>query len=218
MKVAIAGGHGQVARRLTRLLVRDHDVLAVIRNPDHAADVQEDGATAIVIDLETVDADAVAAAIDGAEAVVFAAGAGPGGDARREAVDFGGAVKLIAAARSVGAGHYVMISGLGVDPEAGDGPMAGYFRAKGKADEALRESGVPYTIVQPCHMINEAGSGRVRAAAPRELEDLDISRDDVARVLAAVLERGPMDLTFELVSGELQIEDALDALSASSNP
>src|SRR5690606_6805110 len=138
MDIAIAGGHGQVALRLERLLARDgHRVRAVIRNPDHAADVTAAGAEPVVVDLEALaGVHDLAEAVRGADAVVFAAGAGPGsGPERKRTVDYGGAVKLIAAAREAGVDRYVMVSSIGAHrPEAGQGPMRAYLQAKADAD------------------------------------------------------------------------------------
>jgi uncharacterized protein YbjT (DUF2867 family) len=211
MKVAIAGGHGKIARRLTRLLKGDGDeVVSLIRNPGHSEDVRSDGGEPVVVDLENDDVDNVAEAIDAADAVVFAAGAGPGsGPERKETMDYGGAVKLIDAAKRQGIDHYVMVSSMGADPNASDGQMAPYFRAKGQADEALRASGLPYTIVRPGGLTEDPGTGRVRAGL--HVERGTIPRDDVALTLLELLKRvgGPEGITFELVEGEDQVRDAL---------
>ena len=119
MDVAIAGGHGQIALRLERLLAAGgHRSRAIVRNPDHAADVEAAGAAPVVLDLEALaGVGALTEAVRGADAVVFAAGAGPGsGPERKRTVDYGGAVKLIAAAQAAGVRRYVMVSTLGADP------------------------------------------------------------------------------------------------------
>src|SRR5918999_3656646 len=123
MDVVIAGGHGKIGRRLARLLVARGDrVRGLIRNPDHAEDLRSDGGGPVVCDLETASVDEVAEAIGGADAVVFAAGAGPGSGAERKlTMDRDGAVKLVEAARSVGAMRYVIVSSVGAEsPHAGD--------------------------------------------------------------------------------------------------
>jgi uncharacterized protein YbjT (DUF2867 family) len=127
-------------------------------------------------------------------------------------MDLGGAVKLLDAAKSAGAAHYVMVSSIGADPSASEGDMAPYLRAKGRADEAVRAGGIPHTIVRPGRLTNDPGSGRVHAAP--DAERGDIPRDDVAAVLAAVLAGGPLDTTFVLVSGDDAIDEALTALRA----
>jgi uncharacterized protein YbjT (DUF2867 family) len=214
MRTAIAGGHGQIALRLARLLSqRGDEVLSLIRNPDHAADVEETGARPVVCDLENASDDAVAAAVDRADAVVFAAGAGAGSGAERKwTVDHGGAVKLIAAAKADGIARYVIVSSMGADPDApGDDVFAVYLRAKGQADADLRESGLDYTIVRPGGLTNDAGTGRVRLG-----EDVDsgrIPRDDVAAVLAAVLVApNTIGKSFDLVSGDVPVDDAVEAI------
>src|SRR5215217_1684929 len=117
MDVLIAGGHGQVARRLIRVLAGDgHRARGLIRNPEHAADIEADGGKPVLCDLER---DEVTPHVGGADAIVFAAGAGPGsGPERKETVDYGGAVKLIAAVKQAGVGRYVIISSMGADPDA----------------------------------------------------------------------------------------------------
>src|SRR5690349_3643854 len=186
MDVVIAGGHGQIALRLTRILSERGDrVRSVIRNPDHAADVSDAGAEPVVFDLEG-DGD-LAAEVRGADAVVFAAGAGPGsGPARKQTVDYGAAVKLIDAAKSSGVSRYVIISSIGADnPAGGSEAMRPYLEAKAAADAAVASSGLDWTIVRPGVLTNDPGTGRV-AAGPN-LERGEIPRDDVAAVLAAVL-------------------------------
>jgi uncharacterized protein YbjT (DUF2867 family) len=211
MLVAIAGGHGKIALHLTRMLSTDgDDVRSMIRRPEHADDVREAGGEPVECDLEAADVDAVAAAVEGADAVVFAAGAGPGsGAARKETMDYGGAVKLIAAAKQAGVARYVIVSSRGADPDApGDDTFAVYLRAKGKADADLAASGLDHTIVRPGGLTDQPGTGRVRIAG-----DGDIPREDVAAMLAAVLrEPRTVGLTFELVGGDVPIPDAIAAL------
>src|SRR5262245_62994147 len=129
MDVLVAGGHGQVARRLLRLLARDgHTARGLIRNPDHVADLEADGAQPVLCDLERDD---VRPHIGGAEAIVFAAGAGPGsGDARKRTMDLGGAVKCIEAAQATGVARLVIVSSMRTANAAQPGPMQAYFQAK----------------------------------------------------------------------------------------
>jgi cytosine deaminase len=152
VRIAIAGGHGQIALRLAKVLSQHGDqVVALIRNPNHADDVREAGAEPAVVDLEHATEADIARAIAESDAVVFAAGAGPGsGSARKETMDYGGAVKLIAAAKQAGVGRYVIVSSMGADPDApGDDTFSVYLRAKGRADDAVRASGLDATVVRP---------------------------------------------------------------------
>jgi uncharacterized protein YbjT (DUF2867 family) len=210
--VAIAGAHGQIALRLVRLLADGGDtVRGLIRNPDHVADIEAAGGEAVVCDLETATIEELGDALAGADAAVFAAGAGPGSGARRkETMDHGGAVKLIAAAPARGVRRFVMVSSRGADPDADVGDMAPYLRAKGRADAELAASGLDHTIVRPGRLTNDPGTGKVdltgSATGP-------IPRDDVAAVLAAVLrERAGVGQTFEVVSGDVPIAAALRTL------
>jgi uncharacterized protein YbjT (DUF2867 family) len=215
MLVAIAGGHGQIALRLTRqLAARGDEVRSLIRNPDHADDVREAGGEPVVCDLEEADDQIVARVLEGADAVVFAAGAGPGsGSARKETMDLGGAVKLIAGAKGAGIDRYVMVSSINADPGApGDDTFSVYLRAKGQADAELAASGLAYTIVRPGRLTNETGSGRVSAG--EDTGSGEIPRDDVAAVVAAVLsEPRTAGVTFELIGGDTPVDEAVAALA-----
>jgi uncharacterized protein YbjT (DUF2867 family) len=211
MVVAIAGGHGQIALRLTRVLSeRGDDVRSLIRNPDHEEDVRQAGGDPVVCDLEQQNKHAIAEAISGADAVVFAAGAGPGSGAERKGtMDLGGAVKLIEAAKRAGIRRYVMVSSMGADPNApGDDVFSVYLRAKGEADAELQASGLDYTIVRPGRLTDDPGNGRVQAGD--DLPSGAIPRDDVAAVLAAALhEPDTVGRTFDLISGDTPVDQAV---------
>jgi uncharacterized protein YbjT (DUF2867 family) len=214
MRVAIAGGHGQIALRLAKVLSqRGDEVVALIRNPDHADEVRQAGGEPSVVDLEHASDDDLAQAIAGSDAVVFAAGAGPGsGSARKETMDYGGAVKLIAAAKQARIGRYVIVSSMGADPDApGDDTFSVYLRAKGRADDAVRSSGLDATVVRPGGLTNDPGTGRVRLgkSVPRG----QVTRDDVAAVLAAVLDSpSTIGRTVDLIGGDTPIAQAVEAI------
>jgi uncharacterized protein YbjT (DUF2867 family) len=215
VKVAIAGGHGKVARLLEELLVKRGDsAIGLIRNPEHAEDLRELGAEPVLCDLEAAEADEVAAAISGADAVVFAAGAGPGSGAdRKRTMDLGGARKLIDAANAQGISRYLIVSSMGAadPPPEGGGGFGEYLRAKAEADRALAASGLDHTIVRPGRLTDEPPTGRVTVA--QRLERGSISRAELAAVLLACID---LDHTigrdFDLLSGETPIEEALATL------
>jgi uncharacterized protein YbjT (DUF2867 family) len=214
MRVAIAGGHGKVALRLTRLLhERGDEIRSLIRRAEHAGDVRSAGGEPLVCDLESAGVEQVADGLDASDAVVFAAGAGPGsGPARKETMDYGGAVKLIAAARSKGIDRYVMVSSMGANPaRQGDDAFTAYSRAKGRADAELEGSGLEYTIVRPGRLTDDPGTGRVRAG-----EDVgrgSISRDDLAAVLlATLLTPSTIGKAFEVVSGDVPTDQAVASI------
>ncbi|MBS1878428.1 MAG: SDR family oxidoreductase [Actinobacteria bacterium] len=216
MEVAIAGGHGKIARLLGRqLAAEDHDVRGLIRNPDHERDLHADGIEPVLCDLENADPREVIAAVSGAEAVIFAAGAGPGSGAeRKQSMDLGGAVKLIAAAQADGIRRYLMVSSIGAahPPPPGEGEVFGeYLRAKAGADRALAESGLEYTIVRPGPLTDGPPTGRVQLGA--ELGRREIPRADVAAILHACLfQPHTVDWTFDAIGGEHPIDEALAAL------
>jgi uncharacterized protein YbjT (DUF2867 family) len=189
MIVVIAGAHGKIAMRLIPLLTALGDsAVGLIRNPQHAEEVSRAGGTPVVCDLETATVEEIAGHLAGADAAVFAAGAGPGsGAARKLTMDRDGAVKLLQAAGDAGVRRYLIISAVGAEsPPDGDDVFSAYLRAKAEADEAVRNSDLDWTILRPGGLTNEPGSGRVRIAS--EPFNGRIPRDDVAAVLIRVLD------------------------------
>lgn len=218
MRVVIAGGHGKIALILERLLSeRGDSAVGLIRNPDHVADVEATGVEAVLLDLEQASVADVAGHVRGADAVVFAAGAGPGsGAARKETVDRDAAILLADAAEAAGVSRYVMVSAMAADVNApegtGDPVFVAYLRAKGAADDAVRaRSALATTVVRPGRLTDDAGTGRVAVAESTGRDS--IPRADVAAVLVAVLD-APQTAgrTFELISGEVPIAEAVATL------
>jgi uncharacterized protein YbjT (DUF2867 family) len=211
MQVAIAGGHGKVARRLARLLTaRGDTVFGLIRKREHVDDLRADGTEPELIDLEAAGPEEIAEAVKGLDAVVFAAGAGPGsGPDRKWTVDRDGAVKLVEAARSAGVPRYVIVSSVGAEsPPEDDDVFSVYLRAKAEADAAVAASDRDWTIVRPGVLTDDPRTGRARIQT-EPIRD-PIARDDVAAVLAAVLhEPRSVRKTLYVVAGDEPIEQAL---------
>lgn len=228
MRIAVAGGHGKVARHLTRALAARGDVpLALIRSLDQVDDVAQDGAEAVVLDLERCNVQDVTDAITGADAVVFAAGAGPGsGAVRKDTVDRGAAQLLAEAAQAAGVRRYVMVSSMGVDDEPSadvDEAFAAYLRAKAASEEDLRGRPLDWTVLRPGHLTDDAPTGLVRLEARPQARELDggaatadprsVPRADVADVLLALLlEPASAGLTLELTSGPVPVAAAVAAV------
>jgi nucleoside-diphosphate-sugar epimerase len=216
MTVAIAGGHGQIALRLTqRLTGRGESVLSLIRNPGHSEDVRASGGQPVVCDLEHAAASEIAAAIAGASAAVFAAGAGPGSGAERKwTVDRDGAIKLLAAAVEAGVPRYLIVSAVGAEaPPEGDDVSSVYLRAKAEADHAVQASDREWTVIRPGGLTDDPGTGRARI--DREPFRGRIPRDDVAAVLDVLLQEDvAVGTTFYVNSGSDEIPAALRALEA----
>jgi nucleoside-diphosphate-sugar epimerase len=212
MDVLIAGGHGKIARHLIRILAGDgHTARGLIRNPEHAADIEADGGVPVLCDLEHDD---VRAHVGGADAIVFAAGAGPGSGAeRKRTVDLGGAVKCVEAAEQLGVARFVIVSSIGAhDPEGGPEAMRPYLRAKAEADERVAASSLDWTIVRPGSLDDGPGTGRVDVSTELGRRG-PVAREDVALVLAETLPiSSTIGLTFEVFSGETQVSEALRRL------
>ncbi|WP_433374079.1 SDR family oxidoreductase [Actinoplanes sp. CA-142083] len=213
MDILVAGGHGQVALRLLKLLAAEgHTARGLIRKPAQADDLRAVGAVPVIGDLENDPT--LAPYVSGADAVVFAAGAGPGsGPARKRTVDLGGAVKLADAAMAESVSRYVMVSSIGAENPAAAGAMQPYLEAKAEADAYVVASGLDYTIVRPGHLTDDPGTGLVQVT--RTLGNRGpIPRDDVAAVLAACLQApATIGVTFELFAGDTPIASALSDLS-----
>ncbi|MEV6197366.1 SDR family oxidoreductase [Streptomyces sp. NPDC051920] len=216
MRIVIAGGHGQIALRLERLLsARGDEVAGIIRRAEQGDDLRAAGAEPVLCDLESASVEEVAAHLQGADAAVFAAGAGPGSGAdRKQTVDKGAAILFADAAERAGVRRHVVVSSMGADPaHAGDDIFDAYLRAKGEADEYVRgRTGLDWTILRPGGLIDDAGTGLVRleASTGRGM----IPRDDVAAVLAELVDTpATAGLTLEAVSGSTPISVAVKAVA-----
>jgi len=217
MVVAVAGAHGKIAMRLARLLAdREDSVIGLIRNPDQVADVNRQGASAVVCDLEQASIEEIAHAIVGTHAAVFAAGAGPGSGAERKlSLDRDGAIKFLQAATEAGVPRFVIISAIGAEaPPPGEAVFSVYLQAKAEADQAVQASDRQWTIIRPGRLTDDPGGGRVRIeSAPFRGE---VPRDDVASLVAWLLHDDRFSRrVFYVNGGEEPIEQALDRLAAS---
>jgi uncharacterized protein YbjT (DUF2867 family) len=214
MRVVIAGGHGQIALLLERVLAqRGHSPVGLVRNGDHVGDLEAAGAEAVVLDLESADVDRLAEILRGADAVVFAAGGGPNsGAARKDTVDRGAAVLLADAAERAGVRRYVMVSAMGTehaDPDSDD-VFQVYLRAKKAADDDLRARDLDWTVVRPGRLTDDPATGRVQVGT---LDRGAVPRADVATVLADVLTTdSTIGATFDLTSGQHTVQAALRGL------
>jgi len=214
MRIVIAGGHGQIARQFGKLVAADgHEAVGMVRNPAHVPDLEQDGIEAAVIDLEDTDVDAMTEVVRGADAVLFAAGGGPDGNAaRKETVDKGAAIMLADAAEAAGVRRYVMISSMGTDgadPDSDD-VFQVYLRAKKAADDDVRGRDLDWTIVRPGRLTDDVPTGRVQLG---DLEPGSVTRGDVAHVLAEVFEAdNTIGKTFDVLGGDEPIKQAVAKL------
>jgi uncharacterized protein YbjT (DUF2867 family) len=218
MRVLLIGGHGKVARHVSRLLVdRSHSVTAVIRNPDHAADVTADGATSLVADVEGMDVDALAHVVQGHDVVVWSAGAGGGSPSRTYAVDRDAAIRSMDATAAAGVDRYVMVSYFGSGPEHGvppDDPFFPYADAKTAADAHLQASSLAWTILRPSRLTDDPPTGRIETSRTGATRG-SVPRADVALVVAEVVQRpGLAGKVIEFNTGPTPVAQELDAAAS----
>ncbi|MFI6861900.1 SDR family oxidoreductase [Streptomyces sp. NPDC050421] len=212
MRIVIAGGHGQIALRLERLLAaRGDEAAGIIRNPQQSEDLRAVGAEPVVLDLESATVEEAAEVLSGADAAVFAAGAGPNsGTDRKDTVDRGAAVLFADAAERAGVRRYIVVSSMGADPDhPGDEVFDVYLRAKGAADAYVRSrTALDWTILRPGMLTNDAGTGQVLLAASTGRGP--VPRDDVAAALLELLDTpATAGLTLELISGNVPVSVAV---------
>ncbi|SIR57089.1 NAD(P)H-binding protein [Micromonospora avicenniae] len=217
MRVVIAGGHGKIARLLERELAgRGDQAVGLIRNPDQSAALAAAGAQPIVCDLERADLTEVAGHLAGADAVVFAAGAGPGsGAARKDTVDRAAAALLADAAQQAGVRRYLLVSSMGVEDEPRPGTdevFAAYLRAKKAAEDDLIARDLDWTVLRPGRLVDEPPTGRISLA--RHVPSGPVTRTDVARVLVALLYApATTGMILELVGGNTPIAEAVRSVT-----
>ncbi len=217
-RIAVVGAHGKVGQHVLRLAVeRGDEAVGIIRNQEHAAELEGIGARARIVDIESASAEELAQALADVEAVVFAAGAGSGSSAeRKRTVDYGGSVLTVHAARIAGVQRIVQLSGIGTDdPVADDADFVWktYVEAKRQADVELRASGLDWTIVRPGALVDHAGTGRILLADRVSMGE--VPRADVAAViLEAIHDDRTIGKQWEFVSGDRPIREAFDAALA----
>ena len=221
MRIVVAGAHGQIGLRLGRLLAARGDVVVgVVRNPAHTDDLRAGGVEPVVLDLETATVEQLSRVLDGADAAVFSAGAGAdSGDARKDTVDRGAATLLARACTLAGVSRYLLVSSVGVDsvrdgvtPEGVPDAFVAYMRAKLAAEQDLVTRPLAWTVLRPGRLTDDPGTGKVvlEAAVPRG----DVTRDDVAAVIVALLdEPASVGRVLELVGGSVPLAQAVAALA-----
>ncbi|MEU1815529.1 NAD(P)H-binding protein [Streptomyces roseifaciens] len=219
MRIVIAGGHGQIALRLERLLhARGDEIAGIIRRPEQAGALLAAGAEPVVCDLESASVGDLVRHLESADAAVFAAGAGPGsGAARKDSVDRAAAALFADAAEAAGVRRFLVVSSMGADrepPEGTDPVFAAYLRAKGAADADVRaRAALDWTILRPGRLTDDAGTGLVTLG--ESTGRAEVTRDDVAAVLAALLdEPGTAGRTLELIGGDTPVADAVKAAAS----
>ncbi|MEF2096817.1 SDR family oxidoreductase [Bacillus sp. CFBP9009] len=211
MKVFVVGANGQIGKHLVDSLKDslDHSVRAMVRKEEQSKHLEKNGIESAVVSL-TGSVDEIANAAKGCDAIVFTAGSGGSTGADQTLlIDLDGAVKTIEAAENLGIDRFIMVSAFQANNrENWNEAIKPYYVAKHYADRALLQSDLNYTIIRPGGLVNEPGTGKVTAA--EELERGSIAREDVARtILASLTEENTYKRSFDLISGDTAIADAL---------
>ncbi|MDN4162010.1 SDR family oxidoreductase [Nocardioides abyssi] len=212
-QIAIVGGHGKVAQQLiTTLSASGHTPVALVRKEEYREELESQGAVVRLLDIEAQEAADYAAAFEGCQAVVFAAGGGADGNIeRKRTVDLEGSLKSIAGAERAGIRRFVQVSAMGVDqplPDDTEDVWRAYVEAKRDADAALRESGLAWTIIRPGALTDDPATGSVTLA--ESVDRGEVTRADVAAVLAACLDDdASVGKQWELVGGSTPVADAV---------
>lgn len=187
----VAGATGETGRLMVAGLRKEgYAVRALVRDPAKARELLGDQAELVQGDVK--DPATLGPAMQGVSVVLSAVGPGAAtGPDRPEAIDYHGVKNLAEAAATAKVQQFVLVSSRGTTQE--DNPLNKIFgdvlKWKLKGEDALRASGVPYTIVRPGGLVNEAGG---QASISFEQGDVDrgqikIARADVATICIQAL-------------------------------
>lgn len=211
LKVLVVGANGQIGKHLVKLLKEsdEYSVTAFVRTEQQAREFEDFGVEAVMGNLEATVGE-LEEALKGSDAVVFTAGSGgKTGYDKTLLIDLDGAVKVMEAAENAGIQRFIMVSALQAhNRQNWNEQIKPYYVAKHYADRVLVQSELTYTIIRPGGLLNEPGTGRVTIA--ENLERGMIPREDVAKtILAAINEESTFNKSFDLVSGETSIREAV---------
>ncbi|GAA0592023.1 SDR family oxidoreductase [Virgibacillus siamensis] len=214
MKVLVAGANGHTGQLLIQFLHEaDYEPYGMVRKEEQKQRIAELGGTPILADLESD----VGHTVKGMDAVIFAAGSGSStGPDKTTDVDRDGAINLVKATENFGIKKFIMLSSIGAGRDlnqmAQDNEnMKHYLKMKREADEYLMSTELDYTIVRPGGLTHDPGTSKIKVA--EEVEFGNIPRADVAKtMIAAIQEPNAFHKAFEMVSGKVQIEEALKSL------
>lgn len=208
-KTLVIGANGQIGRQLIGMMaLANMPVRAMIRDLSQARNLEKLGAETIVADLEQPLPDEAFADCD---KVVFTAGSGgkTGAD-KTILIDLWAAVKSIDMAKKHNIKQFVMVSARDAgDPEHGTEAIKHYNICKHFADKHLLESGVPYTILRPGRLTNDAATGLITTQRPDNKDEQIITRADVAACVLQCLDHSEaINQVDELYNGSMPIAEA----------
>ena len=180
----VVGGAGALGVPVVRRLAADgYPVRVLARDVERARTHFGSGVEVVAGDVE--DADSVEAAVDGCGAVHISLAGGSDPD-RIERVEHQGTARVANAAARAGVGCLTYLSGMFVGSELAASAPAD--RAKWRAEEAIRASGVPYVILRPTYFLETLGrhlQGRRAVVMGRQPHPLHmVAADDFAAMVS----------------------------------
>ena len=188
MKIVVIGGSGLIGTKLvSRLRVQGHEVVAASPNSG----------------VNTITGEGLPEAVAGAQVVVDVANAPLWEDEAVLKFFETSGRNLLAAEAAAGVGHHVALSVVGTDRLL----QSGFFRAKMVQENLIKDSKIPYTIVQSTQFFEFVGAiaqfstvGQTVLLPPALAQP--IGADDVAAAMADVAVGAPVNGTIEIAGPE----------------
>lgn len=211
--VLVLGAGGNVSKHTVPKLVDEgHHVSALVRNPDHAADLKDAGATVIVQDLTELDVEAWARLLTPFDIVVWSAGAGGGSAEKTYAVDRDAALTMIDALEQLEdfAPFLINVSYAGAQDATTDDDGSSwyaYVESKKAVDRRLLGSQLSHQILGPTLLTDDPSNG-IAVLTGERVEGSETSRELVADVIVEAVNRGE-----PFAENPLEFEDGDAAVS-----
>jgi len=210
--LVIGGTRGTGLHIARRLHGQGFSVRVAARNPARARTMV--GPMAEVVPADITRAETLPAALAGVRHVIFTAGVRsgrPSGRAKVESTEYHGVLNTLAAAASAGlAGRFLYMTSSGVRSRSTAATLLNLYKGntlvwRARAEDAIRESGLDYTIIRAGFLLNRGAGGHAlrvtQEALPLTLR-FCVARDDVAEVFVTALEHPRASrTTFEVVWG-----------------
>jgi uncharacterized protein YbjT (DUF2867 family) len=210
----VAGATGALGQQIvSRLLRRGKHVRALVRDKTKGRALLGENLELVQGDIRQIDT--LHEAARDVKIVICATGTRSAEGANDpQAVDYEGVRNLVNAAKGAGVQHFLLVSSLGVTQE--NHPLNNFGRVlewKKKGEDALRASGLDYTIIRPGGLTDEPGGQRALKLDQGDKISGRVSRADVADIsLQALTHPNARNVTFELIEAEGQQPGSLDPL------
>lgn len=183
-RVLVLGANGETGKRVVAALARKGiAVRAMVRSAAKAAEIV--GTTDVFVG--GISRANVRAALEGMTAIISALGTRSMNDLSIKETEYTTITEALQAAQETGVTHFVLCSSMGTSTPEMIPPLTDVLRAKHEAEEAVKQSGLTYTIVHPGGLRSDPGGQDVRVAQHPLMAMGSISREDVAEVLVQAL-------------------------------